>query len=69
MKVHFTVHSKIVGLVTKDGQQIFDDRNIVSDEVSLELAIVDMQSQIEAITLSTGEKLELLSFKVGQIEA
>jgi len=68
MKVHFVVHSKIVGLITKDGQQVYDDRNIVSDAMTLELAIVDMQSQVGALTLSRGEKLELLSFKFGHIE-
>lgn len=67
MKFYFSVHSKIKNMVI-NGSQVFDERSIVAIADTLELAIDDLKAQILAITLERGEKLELLSFQLQNIE-
>lgn len=67
MKYHFAVHSKRG--VPWDGKQCYDDRTIISEAETLELAIEDMKTQVLAFAGSRGEGLELVSFTLLYIEA
>lgn len=75
MKYYFSVHCRVIidtrlvhGTKVTNDNPIGYDTSITSIADSEELAIVDMKAQVSAITLERGQKLELISFQLQNIE-